>query len=761
MDAGIQNHTEHYLHDPSNPTAPGLCAEMLGVADEACRAGDFDLAAEIYTSQLAELEHPDRGLCLRKADALARGGRIADALDSYCVAANLQALRPDELQILVEVIAHTIRTKEQSDRKTISGGSTFESRCFESDELDDEQNLDLFSCHVCKCLLTEPTSLVCGHTFCKCCLEDDLSKECRSCRLKPNKSPREFTLGGLRVNVIASGLIEKWFNSESKARRYWLEGEGLWKKQDVSNAILKFNKAIELEPCICQLLARRAELLMEMKNFGQAIKDGDTMCLLRPQWPKAHYIKATAFRSTGRNEEALQEYFYCLALKFDWIAVKLEAQKILSHMFSSVFANNGLATSMQPLPVGSTSRIKPSSLLSSLHSSLPRDGVKAGCSKEATLNCSKFKDENSSILQRSENVNSVGLSSLFVQPVLKRKWTEDVKAFEPPRKQLKEDKASSRKILPTFSGGRQVQSQLLDSADFECSLCMRLFYEPVTTPCGHTFCLKCLERCLDHNPNCPLCKENLSEYLATRAYNKTLLIEKLLQHFFCDELAERRKVHEEEMKELSNLNQEVPIFVCTIAFPTVPCPLHVFEPRYRLMIRRSMETGTKQFGMCIADELNGFADHGCMLEVRDVKLFPDGRSVVDTIGIARFRVVTHGQRDGYNTAKIEYLEDKKVEGEEFTELLKLHDSVYDQALGWFTSLKDDMKNQIISHFGQLPVKDSDPQDNPNGPAWCWWLLAVLPLENKAQLTILAMNALKDRLIAIRRVLIFVTRKRPR
>uniref|UniRef100_A0A4W3ILW9 RING-type domain-containing protein n=1 Tax=Callorhinchus milii TaxID=7868 RepID=A0A4W3ILW9_CALMI len=27
-----------------------------------------------------------------------------------------------------------------------------------------------------------------------------------------------------------------------------------------------------------------------------------------------------------------------------------------------------------------------------------------------------------------------------------------------------------------------------------------LFYEPITTPCGHTFCLKCLERCLDHSP---------------------------------------------------------------------------------------------------------------------------------------------------------------------------------------------------------------------------------------------------------------------
>lgn len=44
---------------------------------------------------------------------------------------------------------------------------------------------------------------------------------------------------------------------------------------------------------------------------------------------------------------------------------------------------------------------------------------------------------------------------------------------------------------------------------------LRLFYEPVTTPCGHTFCLKCLERCLDHNPLCPLCKEKLSEVSMT------------------------------------------------------------------------------------------------------------------------------------------------------------------------------------------------------------------------------------------------------
>jgi len=46
----------------------------------------------------------------------------------------------------------------------------------------------------------------------------------------------------------------------------------------------------------------------------------------------------------------------------------------------------------------------------------------------------------------------------------------------------------------------------------------------------------------------------------------------------------------------------VPIFVCSLALPTMPCPLHVFEPRYRHMIRQVMESGIRQFGMCLPTE---------------------------------------------------------------------------------------------------------------------------------------------------------------
>lgn len=238
-------------------------------------------------------------------------------------------------------------------------------------------------------------------------------------------------------------------------------------------------------------------------------------------------------------------------------------------------------------------------------------------------------------------------------------------------------------------------------------------------------------------------------------------MEELIAKYLPDELTERRKVYEEEVAELSNLNTNVPIFVCTMAYPTVPCPLHIFEPCYRLMIRRCMETGTKQFGMCISDAVKGFADYGCMLEIRNVEFFSDGRSVVDSIGKRRFKVIQHSQRDGYNTADIEYIEDKKVQGMDCAELLALHDSVYDQAHTWFNSLKEALKSRILGHFGPMPAKDPDPQVNPNGPSWCWWVLAVLPLENKAQLPFLAMTSLKDRLNSIRRVLMFISRSRSR
>ncbi|XP_050985577.1 E3 ubiquitin-protein ligase TRIM39 [Labeo rohita] len=46
------------------------------------------------------------------------------------------------------------------------------------------------------------------------------------------------------------------------------------------------------------------------------------------------------------------------------------------------------------------------------------------------------------------------------------------------------------------------------SEELQCSICLDVFTDPVSTPCGHNFCKSCLNRCWNNSQtyNCPLCK---------------------------------------------------------------------------------------------------------------------------------------------------------------------------------------------------------------------------------------------------------------
>ena len=48
--------------------------------------------------------------------------------------------------------------------------------------------------------------------------------------------------------------------------------------------------------------------------------------------------------------------------------------------------------------------------------------------------------------------------------------------------------------------GDQTAKDDFHAGDLECPLCLRIYWEPDVTPCGHTFCGNCLERTLDHDP---------------------------------------------------------------------------------------------------------------------------------------------------------------------------------------------------------------------------------------------------------------------
>uniref|UniRef100_A0A8B9NHL8 LON peptidase N-terminal domain and ring finger 3 n=1 Tax=Accipiter nisus TaxID=211598 RepID=A0A8B9NHL8_9AVES len=707
---------------------------------------------------------PEWQVLLRRADALAYGGRLHEALPLYQLASRHQQLRAEQLEKLVECLAQSVRIKEGLPASAGSGPPQ-------------PREWDVFRCRKCQGFLFEPVSLPCGHTFCKKCLERDRAAESRCVLCKEEGGAAAGQL--LRVNVILSNLLAKWFPCQVKASQLRHEGNLLYKEKKLQAALQKYNEAVSLAPNDHLLYSNRSQINSTLKACEDALHDAETACRLQPYWLKGHLRKGQALANLGKTEEALREFLFCLALDTGNKTAKSEAQKLLLSLFSLIPGN-----AQEHLPDILQLLSHHSRLKGNLLNSVGSGGTSHNLQRLLKVN---VEQKRGFPIQEEPNVTTSGSLRKSVQiteskkdcseeenkltstpestflisekcSLLKRKCcSEEMRNAEVTCKLMKKDTVDTK----GNSTGQHIPFEFVDPSDLDCSLCMRLFYEPVTTPCGHTFCLKCLERCLDHNPKCPLCKEGLSECLAMRKYCKTVLMEELIARYLPEELTERRKIYEEEIAELSNLNKNVPIFVCTMAYPTVPCPLHIFEPCYRLMIRRCMETGTKQFGMCISDPVKGFADYGCILEIRNVEFFADGRSVVDSIGKRRFKVIQHSQRDGYNTADIEYIEDQKVQGQEYAALLVLHDSVYDQAYMWFNSLKQALKSRILSHFGPMPAKDPDPQANPNGPAWCWWVLAVLPLENRAQLPFLAMKSLKDRLNGIRRVLTFMSRTRSR
>ncbi|KAM9721986.1 LOW QUALITY PROTEIN: LON peptidase N-terminal domain and RING finger protein 2 [Dama dama] len=678
------------------------------------RAGEYDTAAELFRSALAGLAQPDRDLCLR----LGRAGRLPECLGT---------LRPDELGEPTASLARALGPRELRESPGRAPG---------------EAPRDLLGFPRCRRLLHKPVTLPCGLTVCGRCAEPG-----------PDRPP------GRRVSVVLSGLLEKCF----PGRRLAGQARNLQRQRQPEAALAGCHQALDLAPGDNSLLLLQAELCLSMKNCEQALQDAGEVCQNEPLLPKGHHVKAQALSGLGRSKETLKEFLYCLALNPECNSVKKEAQKVLCEVFFPASENvpQNLTSSTQILL---NTRLKAQS--ESVNSQGPvEDGGSAGRSKNPSEKPDVFRNSSSSVLHfilglHCEEDQEVLDDILPTEPStgLKRQFPNDQDAHDvnATGKFLKKeaDSLPQRNVNSNTGESEELPTEV---ADFGCALCVRLLFEPVTMPCGHTFCLKCQELCLDHALHCPVCKEKLSELLASRNFNTTALAEELIFRYFSDELSER--IYDEEMTELSHLTRDVPIFACAMAFPTVSCLLHVFEPRYRLMIRRCMETGTKRFGMCLSAEHTEISEYGCVQEVKDVRTFPDSSSVVDASGISRFRVLSHRHRDGYNTADIEYLEDERVEGPEDEELGMLPDPVYRQPASRLASLQAPTEEQSVSHFGLMPPdREPEPRSNPIGPAWSWWMLAVLPLEQKAQLAILGMISLKECLLAIRRILVIITRE---
>ena len=182
----------------------------------------------------------------------------------------------------------------------------------------------------------------------------------------------------------------------------------------------------------------------------------------------------------------------------------------------------------------------------------------------------------------------------------------------------------------------------------------------------------------------------------------------------------------------------IPVFVCNVALPTVKCPLHVFEPRYRLMLRRCIAS-TSQFGMAtpaVIDGQRSFDEYGTLLQIQTHAFTSDGRSHVDCIGVRRFRVLERGERDGYATARVQWVEDEdddvdvddvdddeprgdgnEAEGRRERSLAALHEQAKEVVNNVRRTMGESFWASLQERIGEAPIQSPG--------SLSFWLLGIL------------------------------------
>jgi len=754
---------------------------MVDLAKQAFTTENFDLAADIYERNIKE-NGPRIGLYLGLADSCARSGNLQKAFEAYSHAYRLGKVSPNQLNHLV-----TSLVKIMCDRKDLSSKT----------EVD-----NVFSCGACKSLWKDPVTISCGHTFCRGCLEKEQSKNCKKCGLVR----RHSNLSTLKTNVLLAKTVEKWFHKELAAIQLKDQGNCYFRAQKFKEAVEMYTEALKHAPNDHTIVSNRSHAFASIENYHEALEDANKTISLRPDWPKGYFRKGAALSGLGLHEEAAFAYLQCLSLDPSVASARLALAKALHFILSlsppEDLKRAELQAYLNPFPLAlalgkqAASDVVPyqSSFLSPERLALLKTSLRdslAAAAATASKNGGNQSDEDK-LMKIEININNddqtrdhagshstpsrcashpnspssspklLGKRSRSAQSIIDQSSSH---CSEAAATSLSPTKSCPPKLV-RVEGCKDVPQELINKDDFECTLCYRLLYNPVTTPCGHVFCRQCLDRCMDHSSMCPLCKGSLAEYLAERRQSTTEALELIIQTYLREEYTERTTQHETEISDLARMGTDeghiLPIFVCTLAYPKIPCPLHIFEPRYRLMVRQCMESGTRQFGMCTALDGNDaqFADFGCMLEVRDVQYFPDGRSVVDTVGGKRFKVLSRGMRDGYHTAEVEFLQDRRDDENEThaRSLAEIHNSVRKDAEIWIASLPPFHSMRIQQHMGSMPAVEQNHLSLDDGPSWLWWLVASLPLDQRAQLSIMAMTSLRERLMAISNVLKYISRR---
>jgi uncharacterized protein len=184
---------------------------------------------------------------------------------------------------------------------------------------------------------------------------------------------------------------------------------------------------------------------------------------------------------------------------------------------------------------------------------------------------------------------------------------------------------------------------------------------------------------------------------------------------------------------------EIPLFeLGVVLFPHMPLALHVFEDRYRAMLRDCEEQGVG-FGVVAireGSEVGGGAvsyDVGTLAQIRRQERLDDGRANLLVTGATRFRVVHRIIDRPYPAGEVEYLSDSPGDPERTAHLAG-------EVLPAF--------RRYVASLQQLAARDlPDIDDLPDDPELLGYLCAAaLQVETPHRQRMLEADSAEERLV---------------
>lgn len=194
--------------------------------------------------------------------------------------------------------------------------------------------------------------------------------------------------------------------------------------------------------------------------------------------------------------------------------------------------------------------------------------------------------------------------------------------------------------------------------------------------------------------------------------------------------------------------KRIPLFPLPIAlFPTAMLPLHIFEERYKAMLRDCM-FGEKIFGVTFTNGREGFPPPvgrvGCAAFVLATVPLEEGRMNILTTGISRFRVLEYFEEKSYLEGEVEYFEDEPG----FEDLTELAGEVADFFTRTIKSIRVVNRDE-----GKGDEEDNFPDELPDDPQALSFIVASsLQLSDEMKIQFLEMTSTKTRLEKLRGML---------